>query len=124
MPHLTATALTASGKLKFSIFVAAEAVEVAVCCVDREGPGLFFVKWAQAAVVLRAGFAELEIVADDADDVGLLLDVLGEVVGHGGGRGRLKCNWLWRGDEVGRVEISSSLYFRAGSTPAHPWARA
>jgi hypothetical protein len=29
---------------------------------------------------LRAGFAELEIVADDADDVGLLFHELGEVV--------------------------------------------
>jgi hypothetical protein len=103
--------------------VAAEAVKVAVCGVDREGSGLFFVKWAQAAVVLRAGFAELEIVADDADDVGLLLDVLGEVVGHVGGLGWLKCNWLPRGDEVGRVEVGSSLYFRGGSTRPHSWVR-
>ena len=37
---------------------------------------------AEAGVVLGAGFAELEVVADDADDVGLLLDELGEVIGH------------------------------------------
>jgi hypothetical protein len=37
----------------------------------------------EAGVVLSAGFAELEVVADDADDVGLLLDELSEVIGHG-----------------------------------------
>ncbi len=62
----------------------AEAIEVAVGRVDGEGAGFFFVKGAEAGVVLGSGFAELEVVADDADDIGLLLDELSEVVGHGG----------------------------------------
>ena len=66
-----------------ALFVAAEAVEVAVGGVDGEGAGLFFVEGAEAGVVLGAGFAQLDVVADDADDVGLLLDELGEVIGHG-----------------------------------------
>ena len=66
-----------------AFFVAAEAVEVVVGGVDGEGAGFFFVKRAEAGVVLRAGFAQLDVVADDADDIGLLLDGLGEVVGHG-----------------------------------------
>jgi len=70
-----------------AFLVAAEAVEVVVRCVDREGAGLFFVKGAEAGVVLRAGFAQLDVVADDADDVGLLLDGLCEVVGHACGAG-------------------------------------
>ena len=65
-----------------ALFVAAEAVEVAVGGVDGEAAGLFFVEGAEAGVVLRAGLAELDVVADDADDVGLLLDELGEVIGH------------------------------------------
>ena len=65
-----------------AFFVAAEAVEVAVGGVDGEGAGFFLVEGAEAGVVLRAGFAELEVVADDADDVGLLFDGLGEVIGH------------------------------------------
>ena len=71
-----------------ALFVAAEAIEVAVGGVDGEGAGLFFVKGAEAGVVLGAGFAQLDVVADDADDVGLLLDELGEVVGHGVGEDR------------------------------------
>jgi hypothetical protein len=66
-----------------AFFVAAEAVEVSVCCVDGEGAGFFFVEGAEAGVVLGAGLAELDVVADDADDVGLLLYELGKIVGHG-----------------------------------------
>ena len=40
-------------------------------------------KRAEAGVVLRSGLAQLDVLADDADDVGLLLDGLCEVVGHG-----------------------------------------
>ena len=65
-----------------ALLMAAEAVVVAVGSVDGEGAGLFFMKRAEASVVLRAGLAQLEVVADDADDVHLLLDGLGEVVGH------------------------------------------
>ena len=93
IPHLVATTRMASGKLTVfklhdegedvAFFVAAEAVEVVVGGVDGEGAGFFFVKGAETGVVLRAGFAQLDVVADDADDVGLLLDGLCEVVGHG-----------------------------------------
>ena len=65
-----------------AFFVAAEAVEVAVGGVDGEAAGLFFVEGAEAGVVLGSGFAQLDVVADDADDVGLLLYELGEVVGQ------------------------------------------
>jgi len=65
-----------------TFLVAAEAVEVVVDCVDGEGACFFFMEGAEAGVVLRAGFAQLDVVADDADDVGLLLDGLCEVVGH------------------------------------------
>ena len=37
---------------------------------------------AEAGVVLRAGFAQADVALDHLDDVGLLLDGLGEV-GHG-----------------------------------------
>ena len=67
-----------------AFFVAAEAVEVAVGGVDGEGAGLFLVEGAEAGVVLGAGFAQLDVVADDLDDVDLLLDELGEVIGHAG----------------------------------------
>ncbi len=66
-----------------AFLVAAEAVEVVVRGVDGERAGLFFVKGAEAGVVLGTGFTQLDVVADDADDVCLLLDGLGEVVGHG-----------------------------------------
>ena len=42
-------------------------------------------KGAKAGVVLRAGFAQLYVVADDADDVGLLFYELGEIVGQSEG---------------------------------------
>ena len=65
-----------------ALLVAAEAVVVAVGGVDGEAAGLLLVEGAEAGVVLGAGFAQLEVVADDADDVGLLLDELGEVISH------------------------------------------
>jgi hypothetical protein len=64
------------------MLVAAEAVVDAVGGVDGEGAGLFLVEGAEAGVVLRAGLAQLEVVADDADDVGLGLDYLCEVICH------------------------------------------
>ena len=63
-----------------ALLVAAEAVEVAVVGVDRERTGLLFVKRTEPGVVLRAGLAQLDVVADDFDDIGLLLDGLGEVI--------------------------------------------
>jgi hypothetical protein len=65
---------------------AAEAVVELAAGVDGEGWGFFFVEGAEAGVVLRAGFAQADVAADDFDDVGLLLDGLGEV-GHVGTRG-------------------------------------
>ena len=49
----------------------------------RSASGLLLVEGAEAGVVLRAGLAQLQVLAHDADDVHLLLDELGEVVGHG-----------------------------------------
>ena len=37
---------------------------------------------AEAGIVLRAGFAQAHVVADDLDDVGLGFDGLGKIVGH------------------------------------------
>ncbi len=42
---------------------------------------------AESGVVLRAGFLEAHVFADDLEDVRLLLYGLGEVVGHGGAVG-------------------------------------
>ena len=66
-------------------FLTAEAVVVAIDDVDGEAAGFFFVEGAEAGVVLGSGLAELDVVADDADDVGLLLYELGEVIGHNRG---------------------------------------
>ncbi len=62
--------------------LAAEAVVELAHGVDGEGGGFFLVEGAEAGVVLRAGFAQADVALDDLDDVGLLLDGLGEV-GHG-----------------------------------------
>lgn len=40
-------------------------------------------KWAEPGEVLRAGFAQAYVVADDANDISLQLEVLREVVGVG-----------------------------------------
>ncbi len=60
---------------------AAEAVKELVGGVDRERRRLFLVKRAQPLVILRAGLAQLHVLADDADDVGLLLEGRREVAG-------------------------------------------
>jgi len=51
--------------------------------VDREGWSFLAVEGAEPGKVLGAGFLELDVVADDADDVGLLLDGISEVAGVG-----------------------------------------
>ena len=61
---------------------AAKAVVKLASGVDGKGGRLLFVEGAQAGVILRPGFAQADVAADDFDDVGLLLDGLGEV-GHG-----------------------------------------
>jgi len=63
--------------------LAAEAVIELADGMDGKGGGLLFVKGTEAGVVLRAGLAEADVALDDLDDIGLLLDGLGEV-GHGG----------------------------------------
>lgn len=36
-------------------------------------------KWTEAGKILRAGFSQADVIADDADDIGLELEVLGEI---------------------------------------------
>ncbi len=67
-----------------AFFVAAEAVEVAVGGVDGEASRSFLCGRGRGRCSSGRRFAQLDVVADDADDVGLLLDELGEVVGHDG----------------------------------------
>ena len=62
--------------------MAAEAVVACAVGVDVEGAGALLVEGAEG-VPVRAGFAELEVLAENADDVSLLLYGLGEAVGHG-----------------------------------------
>ncbi len=62
---------------------AAEAVEELASGMDGEGGCFFGVEGAEAGEVLCSGFFEAHVFADDFDDIGLLLYVLGEVGGHG-----------------------------------------
>ena len=50
-------------------------------------------KGTKARVVLRSGFFQLDVLADDANDISLLLDGIGEVagVGHGARVVRRNC---------------------------------
>ena len=59
--------------------VAAEAVVELACCVNGKRGRLFPVEGAKSDIVLPAGFLQRDVFADDADDVRLLLDELGEV---------------------------------------------
>jgi hypothetical protein len=60
---------------------ATEAVKELAGGVNGERGRFFAVEGAEAAVVLGSGFFQTHIFADDFDDIGLLLDGLGEV-GH------------------------------------------
>ncbi len=60
---------------------AAEAVEELAAGVDGKRRRFFAVEGTKTGVVLGPGFAQLYIFADDADDVGLLLDGVSEVSG-------------------------------------------
>ena len=62
---------------------ASEAVVELARGVDRERRRFFAVEGTEAGVVLRSGFLELDVVADDADDIGLLLDGVCEIAGVG-----------------------------------------
>jgi hypothetical protein len=59
--------------------VAAEAMVELAHRVHREGRGFLAVEWAQSGVVLPSGFLQRDVLADDADDVRLLLYELSEV---------------------------------------------
>ena len=60
---------------------AAETVKELAAGMDGKRGRLFAVEGAESRVVLRSGFAQLYILADDADDVSLLLDGVSEVSG-------------------------------------------
>jgi hypothetical protein len=60
---------------------AAEAVEELARGVDGKRRRLFLVEGAQAGIILRPGFFQLHVLADDADDVSLLLDRGREIAG-------------------------------------------
>jgi hypothetical protein len=47
--------------------------------MDRKRRRLLAVKWAKPGIVLRASPLQLDVVADDADDIRLLLDYLFEI---------------------------------------------
>ena len=68
-----------------AMLMAAEAIEELAAGVDAERRRFFLVEGAEAVVVLRAGFAEADVVPDDFDDVGLFFNLLGEIDGHGRG---------------------------------------
>ena len=59
----------------------AEAVEELAGSVDRERGRFLAVEGTESGIVLRAGFLQLDVVADDADDIRLLLDDVREVAG-------------------------------------------
>src|SRR5215469_9830321 len=61
--------------------VAAEAVKELVAGVDGERRRLFLVERAESQVILGAAFAQLDVVAHDPDDIGLLLDNGGKIAG-------------------------------------------
>ena len=61
-------------------------------------------KWAQAGVILRARLPQANVAADNADNVGLLLEGLREVVGE--------CHELGRNPENGVAGIASTILLR------------
>ena len=60
---------------------ASEAVIELARGVDGKRRRLLAVEGAEAGIVLRAGLLQLDVVADDADDVRLLLDRVREIAG-------------------------------------------
>ena len=63
---------------------AAEAVKELARGMHRKRRRLFAVKRTKSGIVLRPGFFQLDVVADDADDIRLLLDRFFEIFcGHG-----------------------------------------
>ena len=49
--------------------------------MHRERGRLLLVKWAQPGIILRSRLAQLHVLANNADDVRLLLDGIGKVAG-------------------------------------------
>ena len=93
MPALAATARTASGKLMFielhheredvALLMAPETIKISVIRIDRKGTRLLLMERTKPRIVLRAGLAQLHIVAHDLDDIHLRLHGLCKVVRHG-----------------------------------------
>ena len=76
---------------------AAEAVEELAAGVDGKRGRLLAVEGTESRVVLRPGFAQLDVLADDADDVGLLLDGVCEVSGVSHASSLPHCGDGWAG---------------------------
>ena len=53
---------------------ASEAVEELAGGVDGKRRRLLLVEWAEPGKILRPGFFQLHVIADQPDDIGLLLD--------------------------------------------------
>lgn len=51
------------------------------CGVDGERWRFFTVEGAESGVILGAGLLELDVIADDADDIRLLLEGVREIAG-------------------------------------------
>ena len=62
--------------------MAPKTIKVTVSGVDRKRSCLLFVKGTEASVVLCTCLSQLHVLADNAHDIGLLLDELGKVIGH------------------------------------------
>ncbi len=62
--------------------VAPEAVVELAHCVHGKGRGLLPVEGTKTGIVLRSGFFQRDVSADDADDISLLLYELGEIGSH------------------------------------------
>ena len=58
-----------------------ETIKKLLCGMDGKRRRFFVVEWTKARIVLRSGLLQLDVVADDADDVRLLLNDFFEVEG-------------------------------------------
>src|SRR6185312_5715898 len=97
--------------------VAPEAVIKPLRHIHRKAARLLLMKWAQAREVLRPRLAQLHIVADDANNVGLVLYLLRETISHG----RLTSLVLLK-NEISSAPSQHASDFRVhtNATPALP----